>query len=177
MQRVNVVVSDSIFSLHDAISGQFIIGGFKKLHLAVRYANEHSLIANVFAPVCADVNSLKNKRNIKRFASFFDANGFPKKVRVYDDGGQSIDRFTICYFGNYRKTTAGDYYALGANFHPTQPQGFGQHLPSREPYDRPRSSHLGCRIRFNELPTEVQDWVIRDYADFWGFSELEFISK
>lgn len=172
MMRVNVVEDDGKFSLYNAESGFAVEHDFKHLHLAVRYANDNGMVANCFEPVKASIESVKSKKNIKRFPSFF-ANGFPKKVRCYDNGGESFDRFTICFFGNYRETTGGEYYALGASFHPQHPQGFGQHLTSDQPYDRPKSAHLGKKIRFSELPTDVQKWVLQDYAEFWGFMGTE----
>lgn len=108
-------------------------------------------------------------KNKKRIKSFFDDNGHPKKIRCYDNGGESADRFTIVYTGNYRETTGGDFYYLACDSHPCHPMGFGQHGGSDTQIDRPAYSHLGKKIKFSELPQAVQEWVIQDYLEFWGF--------
>ena len=115
-------------------------------------------------------DKVKTTKNKKRFPSFFTADGIPKKIRIYDNGGETFDRFTICYTGNYRETTDGEFYALGASCHPFHPQGFGQHLSSDKPMDRPTYSHLGKKIKFDALPVDVQIWVAHDYLVFWGFT-------
>ncbi len=121
------------------------------------------------ACIAVTPDKIKSAKNKKRFASFFTADGIPKKIHIYDNGGKSFDQFTICFTGNYRKTTGGEFYALGASCH-RHPQGFGQHLTSDRPYDFPTYGHLGKKIKFDSLPVDVQIWVTHDYLEFWGFT-------
>lgn len=48
--------------------------------------------------------------------------GIPKWVRCYDNGGESIGRYAVCFT---RKQGGGSYVAM--NSAPFHPQGFGQH--------------------------------------------------
>ena len=93
-------------------------------------------------------------------------NGHPKWIRCYDNGGESIDRYTVVFTGNYAGRNGCDYLAMDDQ--PTSPQGFGQHMNSREIIDRPQSAHLGRRIPFSALPDACRRLVLSDYRDTWG---------
>jgi len=93
-------------------------------------------------------------------------NGTPRYVRCYDDEGGG-DRYTIVFTGHYRHKTGGDIVYIGANAHPFHPQGIGQHGSARESIDRPAYSHLGKKVTFESLPTDVQKMVRRTYVDLW----------
>jgi len=102
----------------------------------------------------------------------FMPDGVPKHVRCYDDGGESIDRYTViftkanCFMGERGRVP---YLAMsGAPFHP---QGFCLHCESREPLDIPTYGHLGKKIKFADLPAACRKVVIRDYEDYWGISD------
>jgi hypothetical protein len=103
----------------------------------------------------------------------FKANLFkdaaPKYVRCYDDGGKSIDRYTVVFTGRYRRNTGGAWLYLAMNTAPFHPQGFGQHGESVgvQPIDRPRYGHLGKRIAFKDLPDDCRRLVVSDYCDLW----------
>lgn len=92
----------------------------------------------------------------------------PRYIRCYDNGGETIDRYTVVYTGNYRRKTSGQYFCVGMSAWPFHPQGFGQYGESRTPIDRPRSRHLGRHIEFEELPVDCQKLVQQDYVELWG---------
>jgi len=112
-----------------------------------------------------------SNKNIKRIKSFFDENGYPKKIRIYDNGGASVDRFTIVYTGNYRETTAREFYYIASSSNPSHPQGFWEHGSSDTQIDRPKYSHLGKKIKFDKLPDAVKSSLMSDYLTFWGFTD------
>jgi hypothetical protein len=93
----------------------------------------------------------------------FVKDGAPRKVRVYDNGGRSADRYTVVYSGNY-----GSYLYLGMNSAPFHPQGIGMHGEGKHgPIDRPTYGHLGKKIKYADLPPDCRRAVLEDYADIW----------
>lgn len=96
----------------------------------------------------------------------FMPDGIPRKIRCYDlDDGKCFDRYTVVFTGNYEGREGCDY--LGMSEHPFHPQGFGQHSESLDIIDRPKYSHLGKKIAFEDLPPDCQRAVIDDYKDIW----------
>ena len=104
-------------------------------------------------------------------------NGIPRYVRCYDNGGETLDRYTVCYTGHYRKRGDWwDYVAMSAN--PYYPQGVGRHGQSEfRQIDVNKSGfapalgrkcHLGKRIPFADLPADCKALVLRDYREIWG---------
>lgn len=85
-------------------------------------------------------------------------------IRCYDNGGESYDRYTICY----TRKVDGRYVYVGASAEPFHPQGFGQHGDSPAPIDRPAYRHLGKRVTFDSLPPDVQKLVRQDHAALYG---------
>ena len=98
--------------------------------------------------------------------------GVPRLVRCYDNGGASADRYTVVFTGRYRERTA-EFMYLSLSERPTHPQGFGQHGFNRLQIDRPRSGHLGRRIKFEQLPDECQACVRRTYSDLWRLNDKQ----
>lgn len=94
--------------------------------------------------------------------------GIPKLIRCYDNGGVSLDRYTVVFTGNYRDSTGQQYMYVSMNHQPTHPQGVCMHGGSFNPIDRPKYSHLGKRVTFDALPKSVRDYVASDYEDLWG---------
>ncbi len=109
--------------------------------------------------------------------------GVPKWIRAYDNGGTdnektgSYDRYTVVFTGRYRHKTmncqwyvtssADPYWAQGVYVHGEFQAGM-HHFPKRQwAVDRPVSSHLGKRIKWDGLPKDVQDAVLRDYLYLW----------
>lgn len=97
----------------------------------------------------------------------------PRWIRCYDDGGESCDRYTVCYTGRRGK---GQYATMSAD--PFHPQGFGQHGQTNDMRAcdvnqwgyapvMGRKNHLGTRIPFDALPADCQRLVLNDYAEIW----------
>jgi len=97
----------------------------------------------------------------------FMPNGVPKKVRIYDNGGRSFDRYTVVFTGNFKGRDGRCYY-LGMSESPFHPQGFGQHGESIEIIDYPSYKHLGRKITFDKLSEQCQKLVIQDYKEIWN---------
>lgn len=75
-------------------------------------------------------------------------------IRCYDNGGKTMDRYTVVYMDSPERD--GTFQCVGMNHEPFHPQGFGQHstaMPGR---------YLGRRIGFGALPTDCRDLVLRD---------------
>jgi hypothetical protein len=129
------------------------------------------------------VVSINNKRKLKmkNRTETIMPDGVPKYVRCYDNGGTtvkdgSIDRYTVCFTGNYRRKTGGEFVYLAMNGSPFHPQGFGQHGQHSEQIDVNKwgyapamghKNHLGKRIPFMELPEDCRKLVISDYKELW----------
>lgn len=91
--------------------------------------------------------------------------GVPKYVRCYDNNGKTLDRYTVVFTGNYKKQDH-EFYYLGMSANPFQ--GIGQHGETQfQPCDRPTYSHLGKKIKFEDLPTDCKKAVLRDYLEIW----------
>lgn len=104
---------------------------------------------------------------IKPFKSSLFRDWAPRYVRCYDNGGESIDRYTVVFTGCYRRQTGGSFLYLAMNSAPFHPQGFGQHGESDSSIDRPASSHLGKRVPFASLPDDCRKLVVSDYCNLW----------
>lgn len=81
-------------------------------------------------------------------------------VRIYDNGGKTLDRFTAVYMDcPERQPNMFDARAMSES--PFSPQGFGcscSAMPGR---------HLGKRIRLSELPKDCQRLVLRDLKEIF----------
>jgi hypothetical protein len=94
--------------------------------------------------------------------------------KAYDNGGKTIDRYTVTFeaynehSGKWDIFTDGwnvnspindpsykKIYCLCMNSSPFHPQGFGQSGTCVE------GRHLGKRVRFSSLPSEVQKCIIQ----------------
>ena len=114
--------------------------------------------------------------------------GIPKYVRCYDNGGETADRYTVCYTGR-AATEKADGYPNSYPFicmseSPFSPQGVGMHSSTAvQPYDTMgkkkgynwppaigRKCRLGRRINFKDLPPDCQKAVIEDYVEIWGLT-------
>lgn len=102
--------------------------------------------------------------------------GVPRWVRIYDNGGETIDRYTVVFTGRYGHKTARQTLYLAMNARPYHPQGFGQHGESPDRFDvnkwgyppaMGRKNHLGTRIPFKALPQDCQKLVLDDYRELW----------
>jgi len=100
----------------------------------------------------------------------FMPGGLPKYVRCYDNN-RTVDRYTVVFTGRYRRAKDDEFIHLGMSEHPFHPQGFGQHGSSRDQIDRPRSGHLGRRIKFEDLPADCRQCVRQTYRELWDLNE------
>jgi len=95
--------------------------------------------------------------------------GIPRWIRCYDNGGETADRYTVVYTGNYRARDEWCQY-VGMSAMPFHPQGFCQHGEHPTPIDRPRYGHLGKKVTFANLPDDCRRVVIQDYRAIWGLN-------
>ena len=75
---------------------------------------------------------------------------------IYDNGGETFDRFTVYYTERERN---GFYTGRGMSQHPCHPQGFGQCVSGQ------LGKHNGKRIKFEELPTDCRKLVKSDLSE------------
>jgi hypothetical protein len=75
-------------------------------------------------------------------------------IRCYDNGGETIDRFTVVYLDE--PEGPGLYGARGMNEWPFHPQGIGMYCTAAP------GRHLGKRIAFERLPADCQRLVLQD---------------
>lgn len=106
-------------------------------------------------------------------------NRIPRWIRCYDNGGETIDRYTVVFIGRYRHKTGGYTQVLGMADIPSM---FCQHCSYRPdllleanrfgqwPPAIGRRGNLGLRIRFGDLPYPCQQAVWRDYAELWDIA-------
>jgi hypothetical protein len=92
-------------------------------------------------------------------------NGIPRWIRIYDNMGETNDRYTVVYTGHYKGRQGCDY--IGMSSIPYHPQGFGQHGWSETIIDKPTYGHIGKKIKFTDLPEDCQRVAIDDYVDIW----------
>jgi hypothetical protein len=95
-------------------------------------------------------------------------NGVPKWIRCYDNGGESIDRYTVIFTRSHNFGLKNRTIGLAMNDAPYHPQGFGQHFDYDHPIDKPSYKHLGKKIKFQDLPEDCQKLVIKDYKYYWN---------
>lgn len=107
--------------------------------------------------------------------------GVPRYVRCYDNGGETADRYTVCFTGR-AASVDGEYPYLAMSGSPFRPQGFGQHGGTKgracdcvgSSWAGPsigRKCHLGTRIKFTDLPADCKRLVIQDYKEIWKLNK------
>jgi hypothetical protein len=104
-------------------------------------------------------NSTKRKERIL-------PNGTPRYVRCYDNGGDTADRYTIVFTGNFPDRDRQCYY-YGCSGDPSHALGIGMLDSHDKVIDRPTYSHLGKKVKFETLPEKVRKTIISYYKDFW----------
>lgn len=99
-------------------------------------------------------------------------------LRIYDNGGKTLDRFTILpprsaadYRGDGAKNWGAPWgwAALGASEFPYSPGGFGQHVTATP------GRHLGRRIGWDALPRDVRLFCYAALPEF--VPELETVAR
>lgn len=88
----------------------------------------------------------------------------PRYLRIWDNGGETIDRYTVAFTGRGH----GARWGLAMSAEPEHPQGFCQHWEMARPVDEGGGKHLGRRIQFADLPKPCQRVVSREYGEVWG---------
>ena len=99
-------------------------------------------------------------------------NGNPRWIRCYDNGGETIDRFTVVFTGK-----RGGYY-VGMSYNPNSPQGYYQHggkaWYETQNIDKPSYGHLGRKVHFSNLPKNCKNAIRNEYCEIW---EIELTHK
>jgi hypothetical protein len=99
--------------------------------------------------------------------------GVPRYIRCYDNGGKTVDRYTVVFTGLYRGREGCDYIDMSpAPFHPDgvcyygwkptvidAPQGWAPAIG--------RCNHMGRRIPFRALPPDCRKVVVQDNMEIW----------
>ncbi len=76
---------------------------------------------------------------------------------IYDNGGETADRYTVFYGGRGTINPHNGMRAyVGMSASPFHPQGFGQHGEGKP------GRHNGKRITFDQLPADCQKLVNQD---------------
>lgn len=96
--------------------------------------------------------------------------GIPKYVRCYDNGGETADRYTVVFTGNYTRKTGGEHWYVGMSGNPFHPLGIGIHESSRTQIDRPSYGHLGKKIKFDDLTENCKLCVLQTYKELWDLN-------
>ena len=107
-----------------------------------------------------------NKKQTARWKSLAP-NNVPKWIHCYDNGGKTVDRYTVVFTGNNPRFKMRTFY-LEMSEYPFHPQGFGQHGEAGQRIDYPRYGHIGKKIRFLMLPKDCQAMVLADYLYYWN---------
>lgn len=85
-------------------------------------------------------------------------------VVLYDNGGESADRYTaVIPFDASKDFNGSKCVYFGFNHCPNHPMGIGQSGESKEFIHKPSGKHLGKKIHFEDLPEKaaqaVWDWL------------------
>lgn len=80
------------------------------------------------------------------------------KVRIYDNGGKTLDRYTVVYLYDIERGVGRNtlYGARGMCSNPMHPQGIGCYTTAMV------GRHLGRRIKLGDLPPNAKNVVIYD---------------
>ncbi len=125
--------------------------------------------------------TMKTNKLQKRIANLMPGN-IPRWVRCYDNGGESGDRYTVCFTGRASVERspgyAAEYPYRAMSAYPFDPQGIGmwgaskhRHCDVNKHGFAPaigRKCHLGKRIVFADLPPDCQKLVRSDYMGIWN---------
>lgn len=81
-----------------------------------------------------------------------------KKVKIYDNGGKTWDRYTAVYLDE-PQNSFNIFAARAMSSKPFSPQGFGQYCTATP------GRHLGKLVKFEDLPQDCQKLIMQDLAD------------
>ena len=88
-----------------------------------------------------------------------------KNIKVYDNGGKTMDRYTVVYLNDKQGIVSNNggsmlFGCVGMNETPLAPNGFCQHSTCLD------GKHLGKKIAFKNLPVDCQEIVLIDLKSF-----------
>ena len=88
-------------------------------------------------------------------------------IEAWDNGGKTIDRYSVAISGLMQVDKEPYTFWLGANDEPFHPQGYGMHcgeIQTRE-YKAQRGGwrHLGKRVSWWNLPEQVQQFILQEF--------------
>ena len=109
------------------------------------------------------------KKQLDRLNNLF-ADGQPKYIRCYYNENFN-DSYTIVLTGNYGIYTGNVCWALGCSSNPFHPMGIGTTTESDFAIDKPTYSHLGKKIKWDDLPFKVQQYIVQNYLYIWDFTD------
>ena len=95
----------------------------------------------------------------KRPANTVVIDGKRYVCRIYDNGGETFDRYTIAFKG-HRSFGGMEYPYLAASSDPFH--GFGQHGWSSNYLD---GKHLGKRVAFEDVPKPVRQFIRQELTN------------
>jgi hypothetical protein len=131
-------------------------------------------IKNDFVSKTYKISEHKNlsKKWQDRLSRFTIDGKIPKHINLYDNGGESADRYTCCF----KNLKLGFFPYLGMSSNPFHPQGVGLHNEHTQRIDYPKYAHLGKKISWNDLPNDVKCCIWQDYCDYWNIpTPLEYV--
>lgn len=97
------------------------------------------------------ISLLEKKIGIKESTQKVDGN----RIKVYDDGGETLDRYTIVFL-DFERERNGNYQAIGAS---QTGGGFYQHVSAK------LGRHLGKEIKFSDLDSRLQSLIKQEFED------------
>jgi hypothetical protein len=103
--------------------------------------------------------------------------GNPRLINVYDNNGQTADRYTVCFTTtdelDYTPDTLDQFWYLTMSYNPFNPCGIGMHGESNYPIDSDGEDydHLGKKIRYQDLPDDCKKLVLSDYVYLWDLKD------
>ena len=102
-------------------------------------------------------------------------NDVPRYIRIYDNGGKTLDRYTVLFTKkrNAPIQDGGQFMYLGMCHMPNSPSGYCQSGSSVMMIDSNGYSHLGKRISFDDLPIGNKNIVQSTYKDFWDLWDID----
>jgi len=110
-----------------------------------------------------DLSAVANEKEL-----LLDDAGHPRFIKVYDNEGMTIDRYSILF--TRKKVDKYGYMALKLSETPDD-QYHNQHHYTVK---RPRKRHVGLvgkPIAFESLPKACQEAVHQHYKELWGYDE------
>lgn len=160
--------NSTIYSLGDVVKKDNEIGVIIQIHSEHEYRTDTwgNCSSSEIEPATAmDLIYLSFGNQILphlgKFGKFFREDNSPKYLRIYDNDGASFDRITAVFTRKYND----EYTYLGMSSNAT---GYCLHEFSKEIIDRPKYSHLGKPIKFNDLSGKCRIAVYSTYFSLIG---------